>query len=117
MTPNHSGGSATVLRPLATSSDSSAVEVVGSPVGAERGRQRNPRGEIGEHPATFERQVPASHLRSSSQRPDQPVIETPGAEESALDEHLPALFRGRATRRDEHEPSVRVGGLAGRVPR
>ena len=33
MTPNHSGGSATVLRPLATSSDSSAVEVVGSPSG------------------------------------------------------------------------------------
>jgi hypothetical protein len=42
------------------------------------------------------------------------VIETPGAEERALDEHLPALFRDGATRRDEHESSVCVGTLAGR---
>jgi ribosomal protein S18 acetylase RimI-like enzyme len=64
-------------------SNSAAIEV----------GQRYPRSELGKHSATFERQVPAGDLRTSSQRPDQPVIETPGAEESGLHEHLPALFR------------------------
>ena len=57
MTPNHSGGSATFARPLAISSDSSAVAVLGSPSVRQRGGQWNPFGEFGEHSATFERQV------------------------------------------------------------
>ena len=41
MTPNHSGGSATLARLLATSSDSSAVAVLGCPSVKERGIEWN----------------------------------------------------------------------------
>ena len=48
MTPNHSGGSATSARPLATSSDSSAVAVLRLSVGDEGGIEWNLSGELGE---------------------------------------------------------------------
>src|SRR5262249_35262836 len=43
----------------------------------ERVRHRYPRGELGEHPASFECQVPARQLRTSPQRLRQAAIETP----------------------------------------
>ena len=63
MTPNHSGGSATFVRPLAISSDSSAVAVLGSPSGRSAAASGIRVGEFGKHSATFECQVAARYRR------------------------------------------------------
>ena len=117
MTPNHSGGSATFARPLATSSDSSAVAVLGSPSGQERGREWNLSGEFGKNSATFECQVAARHRRTCPQCLHQSLIQASRAEQSALDQHLAALLLDGTTRRDEDDLAVRVSRLAGRCLR
>ena len=61
MTPNHSGGSATVVRALAISSDSLGGRGARFLVGDKRGCERNPFGEFGKYSATFERQVAARY--------------------------------------------------------
>ena len=63
MAPNHSGGSATVVRALAISSDCSAVAVIWFFVGDKRGCERNHFGKFGKYSATFEGQVAARYRR------------------------------------------------------
>ena len=92
MTPNHSGGTATFVDPLAISSDSIRARGAGVGVEAKRRRQWNRVGEFGEHPAAFQCEVAARDRRACPQRSHQPPIQASRTEQSALDQHLAALL-------------------------
>ena len=81
---------------------------------AKRGGERNAVRKLGKHPATFERQVAARSRRARPQGLHQMVVQASRAEQRALDQHLAALLRERTARRDEHDLTVRMSGLAGR---
>ena len=114
MTPNHSGGSATLARLLATSSDSSAVAVLGCPSGRSAASSGICRAEFGEHPVTFECQVAARRRGPCPQSLHQSRIKAARAEKCGLDQHLAALLLDGTAGRDEDELAVRVRRLAGR---
>ena len=91
--------------------------MLGSSSGRSAAASGNPFGELGENSVTFERQVAARHRGTGPQRLHQSLIQTPRAEQSALDQHLAALLGGRTARRDEDDLAVGVSGLAGRCLR
>jgi hypothetical protein len=70
--------------------------------------------EFGERPATFDREVAVRHRRTCPQRLHQPLVQTPGAEQRTLSQHLATLQLGWTARRHEDDTAIGVCSLAGR---